>query len=82
MMPKISEERNLVFTKAPLKYRSGERYCPVCKKEWRNATVLAVSGVVGCFGCLEEYVDKNGVCPITGRKCGVDNMHRIFRNNS
>jgi hypothetical protein len=82
LVPKINEEKSFVFTKPPLKFKSNENYCPICKKEWKNATAISVSGIVGCFGCVEEYVNKNGTCPVTGKKCGGDNLHRIFRNNN
>lgn len=55
-------------------------YCQLCNKDFRNPTVVAVSGYVFCFTCIEEYVKRHGKCPISHINCSVQGLHKIYKN--
>ncbi|KAG5507089.1 hypothetical protein JKF63_05835 [Porcisia hertigi] len=52
--------------------------CPVCHKRVTNAAVCLVSGIVGCYPCLQGYVAEQHVCPVTQQSMGVEQIRRIF----
>lgn len=55
-------------------------YCNLCNKDFRNPTVLACSGYVFCYTCIEEFVKKHGKCPITHINCSLKGLHKIYKN--
>lgn len=56
--------------------KAGE--CPVCHKRVTNAAVSLVSGVVGCYPCLQGFVREHHACPVTEQPLGVEQIRRIF----
>lgn len=54
--------------------------CPVCERRINNAAVLVVSGVVGCYACLQQYTAEHGLCPVTKRKTTVEFVRRIYES--
>lgn len=54
--------------------------CPLCHKEIMNATVLTVSGILGCYVCLHEYVQENKKCPVTKQPCSLLQLRRIIKS--
>ncbi|XP_067014774.2 peroxisome assembly protein 12 [Anabrus simplex] len=59
-----------------------ERYsgkCPICFEQWRNETVLPVSGYVFCYRCIVKYVQENGCCPITKYPTSVNDLIRVYK---
>ncbi|KAH9589446.1 Pex [Trypanosoma melophagium] len=52
--------------------------CPVCGRRVTNAAVCTVSGVVGCYPCLQNYTREHGACPVTTLKTSVDCIRRIY----
>ena len=57
----------------------GFNYCQLCNKEFRNPTVLSVSGYVFCYTCIEEYVKRHGKCPLSGLTCSLQGLHKIYK---
>ncbi|KAG7346187.1 Pex2 / Pex12 domain containing protein [Nitzschia inconspicua] len=51
--------------------------CPLCQDPRVNPTA-SISGYVFCYKCILEYVKKEGMCPVTGRKCTETNLVRLF----
>ncbi|CAJ1007609.1 putative Pex2 / Pex12 amino terminal region containing protein [Leishmania naiffi] len=56
--------------------KAGE--CPVCRRHVTNAAVCLVSGIVGCYPCLQGYVRAQRTCPVTHQSMGVEQIRRIF----
>lgn len=56
--------------------KAGE--CPVCHKHVTNAAVCLVSGIVGCYPCLQGHVREAHACPVTQQPMGVEQIRRIF----
>ncbi|KPI89174.1 peroxisome assembly protein putative (PEX12) [Leptomonas seymouri] len=56
--------------------KAGE--CPVCHKRVTNAAVCLVSGVVGCYPCLQGHLREHHVCPVTHQPMSVEQIRRIF----
>ncbi|KPA82898.1 peroxin 12 putative (PEX12) [Leptomonas pyrrhocoris] len=56
--------------------KAGE--CPVCHKRVTNAAVCLVSGIVGCYPCLQGYVREHQACPVTQQSMSVEQIRRIF----
>lgn len=54
--------------------------CPVCGRTVANAAVCVVSGVVGCYPCLQNYARDHGACPLTARKTTVESIRRIYES--
>ncbi|ORC92384.1 putative peroxisome assembly protein [Trypanosoma theileri] len=52
--------------------------CPVCERRVTNAAVCTVSGIVGCYPCLQSYTREHGACPVTSLKTSVDCIRRIY----
>ncbi|GET88015.1 peroxin 12, putative [Leishmania tarentolae] len=52
--------------------------CPVCRKHVTNAAVCLVSGIVGCYPCLQGYVREQRTCPVTHQSMGVEQIRRVF----
>lgn len=63
-----------------MRNRTNFNYCSLCNKDFRNPTCLAVSGYVFCYTCIEEYVKRNGKCPITFVNCTLQSLHKIYKN--
>ncbi|KAG5503100.1 hypothetical protein JIQ42_07063 [Leishmania sp. Namibia] len=56
--------------------KAGE--CPICHRHVTNAAVCLVSGIVGCYPCLQGYVRDQRACPVTQQSMGVEQVRRIF----
>ncbi|XP_071448020.1 peroxisome assembly protein 12 [Hetaerina americana] len=56
--------------------------CPLCFGTRRVETVLPISGYVFCFRCIFNYVKENGCCPITKYPTSVDELIRVYSNES
>ncbi|KAL7702757.1 peroxin 12 [Lotmaria passim] len=56
--------------------KAGE--CPVCHKRVTNAAVCLVSGIVGCYPCLQGHVRERHECPVTHQPMGLEQIRRIF----
>ena len=52
--------------------------CPVCANKRTNPAV-ASSGVVYCYACIHDHVSVNGTCPVTGIKCSIQQIRRIYQ---
>jgi peroxin-12 len=52
--------------------------CPVCHRRVTNAAVCLVSGVVGCYPCLQNHIREQHECPVTHQPMGVEQIRRIF----
>ncbi|KAK7198611.1 peroxin 12 [Novymonas esmeraldas] len=52
--------------------------CPVCHKHVTNTAVCLVSGIVGCYPCLQGHVQEQHTCPVTQQAMGVDQIRRVF----
>jgi len=56
--------------------------CPLCRKGFRNPTVIAVSGVVYCYGCIFPRLSAEaGMCPLTNIPCNMNHLIRIYNSN-
>jgi hypothetical protein len=64
-------------SKKPLAYG----HCPICEETWANPTALP-TGYVGCYLCLYRFVEREGVCPVTGSDLtsmgGVDSLRKVL----
>lgn len=64
-------------SKKPLAYG----HCPVCEQPWANPTALP-TGYVGCYLCLYRFVERQGVCPVTGCDLGgiggVESLRKVL----
>ncbi|KAG5480601.1 hypothetical protein LSCM1_06305 [Leishmania martiniquensis] len=56
--------------------KAGE--CPICHRRVTNAAVCLVSGIVGCYPCLQGYVRDQHACPVTQQSMGMEQVRRIF----
>ena len=62
--------------KAPKGAVAGQ--CVVCKQQVANPAVNIVSGAVGCYVCLQEYVAAHGQCPLTGVRSTSLHIRRLY----
>lgn len=63
----------------PPKIKKYGKSCPICKKpKVENPWALETSGYVFCFVCIQEYVEKNGKCPVTSIKSSNTNIRKIY----
>ncbi|CAI2377318.1 unnamed protein product [Moneuplotes crassus] len=54
--------------------------CPLCQKSpIENPCALETSGYVFCFVCIQDYVEKNQRCPITGTRTFDSNIRKIYK---
>uniref|UniRef100_A0A7E4W5U1 Peroxisome assembly protein 12 n=1 Tax=Panagrellus redivivus TaxID=6233 RepID=A0A7E4W5U1_PANRE len=53
--------------------------CPLCYRRRVNDTVLAVSGYVFCFSCIDGYVRREGLCPVTYLPATVNELVRLYK---
>ena len=60
------------------KYHIQAGTCPVCNRTTANPAVCTVSGAVGCYPCLQQYVEQHGECPVTHVHCAVTQIRRLF----
>ena len=51
--------------------------CPLCGKGRVNPAALP-SGYVFCYACVFEWVEERGGCPVTGERCGVEDIRKIY----
>ena len=72
-----SDTSSSFATKTPLAYG----HCPICREPWANPTALP-TGYVGCYLCLYRFVEREGVCPVTGGDLagmgGVDSLRKVL----
>lgn len=54
--------------------------CPLCLRPWTNPTVLPVSGVVYCYGCIGAELSRSGRCPVTSLPADAHTLHRLYLN--
>lgn len=52
--------------------------CVVCSRNLINPSVVVVSGAVGCYVCLQNYIAANGKCPLTGQACSIAHIRRLY----
>ena len=52
--------------------------CPVCERALTNTAVNVASGVVGCFPCLQSYIQEHGKCPTTRVDSRVEQIRRLY----
>lgn len=52
--------------------------CPLCSRAVTNAAVCAVSGIVGCYPCLQQHVAAHQSCPVTGSAMSTAEIRRVF----
>ncbi|EPY25561.1 peroxin-12 [Strigomonas culicis] len=53
--------------------------CPLCHtRAIQNKTVVTVSGVVGCFACLSQYLREHRCCPVSGRPATAEHLRRVY----
>lgn len=45
-------------------------------------TACTVSGFVGCGHCMEDYLKKYSICPVTKQRCLPDSFVRLFEPRS
>jgi hypothetical protein len=43
--------------------------CGVCKSEFKSPTVFLPSGIVYCFTCIYQHLEKQASCPVTKIGC-------------
>jgi peroxin-12 len=53
--------------------------CPICNRV-RTNPALAPSGFVFCYPCIHNAITNTGLCPVTHRKCTVDQIRKIYEN--
>lgn len=53
------------------------KVCPICQEPRTNPTA-SNGGYVFCYKCILDFVKKEGVCPVTGRECGVTDLVRLY----
>ena len=54
------------------------RQCPVCLRQRVNPAVAAPSGIVFCYPCIRDAVDRAGRCPVTGVKVQASQIRRLY----
>lgn len=52
--------------------------CPVCKRSVTNPATNVASGSVGCFPCLQSYIEEHGTCPGSGVASSVLQLRRLY----
>uniref|UniRef100_A0AC35FI11 Peroxisome assembly protein 12 n=1 Tax=Panagrolaimus sp. PS1159 TaxID=55785 RepID=A0AC35FI11_9BILA len=56
--------------------------CPLCFRRRVNDTVLSVSGYVFCYSCIDAYIRREGLCPITYLPATTNELIRLYKNNN
>ncbi|KAH7699125.1 PRX-12 protein [Aphelenchoides avenae] len=56
--------------------------CPLCYRRRENDTALAVSGYVFCFKCINDYVRREGQCPVTFIPASHEQLIRLYRGRA
>uniref|UniRef100_A0A914EFL5 Peroxisome assembly protein 12 n=1 Tax=Acrobeloides nanus TaxID=290746 RepID=A0A914EFL5_9BILA len=56
--------------------------CPICFKRRQNDTILSVSGYVFCFTCINDYVGREGLCPVTFLPATQNELVRMYHASS
>ena len=54
------------------------RVCPVCLRLRVNPAVAAPSGIVYCYTCIRDAVDRVGHCPVTGMRLQMAQVRRLY----
>jgi peroxin-12 len=65
-------------TNTSSKHGTAPKFCAICKKSYKNPTLVTVSGYVYCFVCIEEYVKKHSKCPLSNLACTNQNLARVY----
>lgn len=55
--------------------------CPMCLKNRRNETVLRSSGIVFCYECILDFVQRYQKCPVTGYPTSANQLVRIYQSS-
>jgi peroxin-12 len=53
--------------------------CPLCFRRRINDTVLSVSGYIFCYTCIDSYIRREGLCPITYLPATTDQLIRLYK---
>ncbi|KAJ0394134.1 hypothetical protein P43SY_000054 [Pythium insidiosum] len=51
--------------------------CPLCQRPRVNPAA-SVAGIVCCYPCLYRHVEAHGACPVTGMRCDVSSIVKIY----
>lgn len=54
------------------------RLCPACLRMRVNPAVAAPSGIVFCYPCIRDAVDRTGRCPVTGVHVQTAQVRRLY----
>jgi peroxin-12 len=56
-------------------------HCPLCALAWTNPTATP-TGYIGCYTCLYRFIDRMGICPVTGLDLkgegGVESLRKVL----
>ncbi|KAE9552588.1 hypothetical protein FO519_004205 [Halicephalobus sp. NKZ332] len=55
--------------------------CPLCYRRRVNDTILSISGYVFCYSCIDSYVRKEGICPVTFLPATTSELVRLYNGN-
>ncbi|KNA15489.1 hypothetical protein SOVF_097830 isoform A, partial [Spinacia oleracea] len=70
--PKVAKEG--------IKLPSDRTVCPLCSEKRANPSVVTVSGLVYCYGCIFKYVSQYKRCPVTLIPAEVEDIRRLFHD--
>lgn len=51
--------------------------CPLCRQERVNPAATT-SGIVCCYRCLAQHVQRHGMCPVTGVPCRLEHVRKLY----
>lgn len=71
--PNAPSKERLPFSE--IKYAN---ICPLCNRVRQNECVLSNTGYVFCYSCIQNHVESNLFCPITGNPTSEDNIVRLL----
>lgn len=56
--------------------------CLICLHVRQNECALSNTGYVFCYSCLHRYIITKQKCPITGHPAKLDNIVKLYANNT
>jgi peroxin-12 len=54
------------------------RMCPMCLRVRTNPAVAAPSGMVFCYPCIRDAVERTRRCPVTGVAVQANQVRRLY----
>ena len=76
-IPHNPDGTNPTFGIAPTWKNLSPEVCPLCQEVRINPTA-SVSGYVFCYKCIVDYIKEKELCPVTGKKCNMTNLVRLY----